>query len=300
MLAAFITTILFSFSAISSRRLRNHFGGIEANLFRLCVVVLMLGAGVYLCRSHFSPQAFPYLFASGCVGFGIGDLSMFQAYPRIGTRRTMVLIQCLAAPFGALAEWAWLGHAPTWVQAGFGTIILAGVGIALMPRKADAEPTHGLVAGICFGLLAAVCQGGGAVLSRKAYAVAADSAQALHGVRDGVGVAFQRALGGILVSVLFFLYLRLAHKTITDRKPDWAGGWPWLVASGLAGPALGVTCFQWALMTEETNIVLPIVATSPLVVMPLARLFEGERITRRSIVGGVIAVAGVIGLTLAR
>jgi drug/metabolite transporter (DMT)-like permease len=34
--------------------------------------------------------------------------------------------------------------------------------------------------------------------------------------------------------------------------------------------------------------------------LPLARVFEGEKITARSLVGGLVAVVGVIGLTFSR
>ena len=83
-------------------------------------------------------------------------------------------------------------------------------------------------------------------------------------------------------------------------KADWPRAWPWLIGNALAGPSFGVACYQWALMTTPTNIVLPIVATTPLLVIPLAHFLEGERITRRAVVGGIIAVAGVVGLTLAK
>lgn len=234
------------------------------------------------------------------VGFGIGDLALFQAYPRLGARRTMVLVQCLAAPFGALLEWAWLQRAPTLAQAGFGAVILAGVGVALMPRRADAQPTHGLVAGICFGTLSALCQGGGAVISRKAYEVAAAAGQRFHGVGDGVNAAYQRMLGGLLVSALVLIYLKLAHKPDQERPARWGKAVPWMFANALAGPMLGVTFYQWALMTTPTSLVLPIVATTPLVVMPLAHWLEGEPITKRAVLGGILAVAGVIGLTMSR
>ena len=300
MLAAFLTTILFSFSAISGRRLANHLRGTQANLTRLIFAAVLVGVWSHWFGFGLRAAAFPLLFLSGCVGFGIGDLALFQAYPRIGSRRTMVLVQCLAAPFAALTEWAWLGHAPTPAQAGFGALILAGVGVALMPGKAETQPAPGLTAGILFGVLAAFCQGGGAVLSRKAYAVAATAGQTFHGAGDGVNAAYQRLLGGIAVSALFYLYLKIAHKPNATRKSDWPGAYPWLIANALAGPSLGVTCFQWALMTTPTNIVLPIVATTPLAVIPLAHWLEGDRVTRRAVIGGVIAVAGVVGLTLAK
>ncbi len=299
MLAAFLATILFSLSAIAGRRLSHFISGTQANLARLILAALLLGTITWLFGFGILGVTFPILFLSGCVGFGIGDLAMFQAYPRIGARRTVVIIQCLAAPFGALMEWLWLHHAPTVAQAVDGSIILLGVGLALMPGKAEAQPTEGLVAGTVFGVLSAFCQGGGAVISRKAYAVAQTAGHPFHTPADGINAAFQRTLGGISVSLLFLLYLRIAHKPLARAKADWRNGWTWVIANGLAGPAFGVSCYQWALMTEKTSVVLPIVATTPLVVMPLAHYWEGDRVTWRTLLGGVIAVAGVIALTLA-
>ena len=45
-----------------------------------------------------------------------------------------------------------------------------------------------------------------------------------------------------------------------------------------------------------TGIVTAIIAMTPIVMLPLARIFEGERISAREITGGFIAVAGVTGL----
>jgi drug/metabolite transporter (DMT)-like permease len=300
MLAAIITTVLFSLSAVCGRQLSHHLTGTIANLIRLTLGALLLGTWSHLFGFGIGGAGFPLLFLSGCIGFGMGDLALFQTYPRLGARRAMVLVQCLAAPFGAIIEWLWLGHVPTVAQAAFGALILAGVGFALLPSKGEAGPTHGLRAGIIFGSVAALGQGLGAVLSRKAYEVAANSGQTFHGVGDGLNAAYQRMLGGILVTALFFAYLKLAHKQDDTRRHDWPKAWPWLLANCLAGPTLGVTCYQWALISAPTNIVLPVVATTPLVVIPLAHFVEGDRITRRAVFGSVIAVAGVIGLTLVK
>jgi drug/metabolite transporter (DMT)-like permease len=299
MFAALLTTVLFALSALAGRRLPHFFSGTQANLFRLILAASLLGIWAHAFGFGLGGAAFPWLFLSGAAGFGLGDLAMLQTYPRLGARRTMVIIQCLAVPVATLLEWAWLGHAPTLGQTGFAILILAGVGLAMLPNKKD-EPTHGLKAGLGFGLLAALGQGGGAVLSRKAYAVAALAGQIFHGAGDGINAAYQRMIGGIFVTVLMWLYLKATRGGEPTRQPDWNGGWLWLVAAALAGPSLGVSCFQWALMTEKTSIVLPIAATSPLLVIPLTRWVDGERITKRGVIGGLIAVAGVIGLTLAR
>ena len=300
-LAAILTTLLFSLSAIFGRRLSHSVSGTYANLGRLVIAATLLGLWSHLFGFGMHGRAFPALFLSGCAGFGVGDLAMFQAYRRIGARRTVVIIQCLAAPVGTLAEWLWLRQAPTSAQAVFGTVILLGVGIALLPSRTEAPLGRGLGVGISFGVLGAIGQAGGAVLSRKAYAVAAAAGEAFHAtLADGVNAAYQRMLGGIAFSICFLVYLRLIHRPGEPPRTDWQHGWPWLIAHALTGPAVGVTFFQWALMLEPANIVLPMIATTPLVVLPLAHFFEGERVTRRSVLGGTIAVVGVIGLVQAK
>jgi drug/metabolite transporter (DMT)-like permease len=264
------------------------------------VAAALVGAYAHLYGFGVSGPAFVLLFISGCIGFGIGDLALFQAYPRIGTRRTMVLVQCLAAPIAALTEWAWLGTVPSPGQSLCGAIILAGVGVALMPGRDEAGPTNGLIVGSLFGILAALCQAWGAVLSRKAYAIAAAQDFVISGVSGGINAAYQRLLGGLLVSGVFVLYLKIAHRPGPDARPsDWPRAWPYVIVNGVCGPALGVTCYQWALSAAPTSIVLPIVATTPLVVMPFAHYLEGDKITLRTVLGGALAVGGVVGLTLA-
>jgi len=47
-------------------------------------------------------------------------------------------------------------------------------------------------------------------------------------------------------------------------------------------------------------VVLPIVATTPIVVIPFAFLLEGDRPGPRSLWGGIIAVAGAVALAMSR
>jgi len=72
-----------------------------------------------------------------------------------------------------------------------------------------------------------------------------------------------------------------------------------VLVNGLAGPALGVSCYQWALKTTPTGVVLPIVAITPLVIIPFSYHLEGERPTVRSLIGGALAVTGAAALAWA-
>ena len=87
----------------------------------------------------------------------------------------------------------------------------------------------------------------------------------------------------------------------TVVREKWGKLWPWVLGNALFGSTLGISFMQWALSTATpTAIVLAIIATTPLVVIPLARIFEGEHVSHRAIVGAVVAVTGVVGLMWSR
>jgi drug/metabolite transporter (DMT)-like permease len=304
--AAFLTTILFSISVISGHRSAKLIGGTEANFWRLTCATLFLGIWAYGFGRGLDGNAFPLFFLSGIIGIGIGDVALFQALPRLGSRLSLLLIQCLTAPFGALIEWLWLGTKLTTMQILSGLMILAGVGIALAPAKHLKIGRRELVIGTIAALIAALGGACGAVLSRKAYGISHIS----HEPIDGANSAFQRIVGGLLFGGICLLIVKRREFRIQSRAPKslvsevskkkWRGVWPWVLVNSLAGQTLGVSCMQRAFETTPTGIVLPIIATTPIVVIPFSFLIEGERPTVHSLVGGVIAVGGVVALAMSR
>jgi len=305
-LPAFLTTLLFSLSAVFANRTARILGGVAANFYRLCLATALLAVWSHTAGKGVGGGAFGWFFLSGCIGLGVGDLALYQALPRVGPRLTVLLVQCLAAPFGALLEWLWLGTELTGREVVWGLVILAGVALALAPREHWRIPSTTLAAGILFGVVAALGQGGGAVVSRKAYAVVQTAGQHI----DGLSSAYQRILGGLIFAAAPALWIRgRSRKERRAEKGDGPPGkpptrlkkvLPWIVWNSLAGPTLGVGCYQWALENNPSGVVLPIVATTPIVVIPFAYWFEGDRPGRGSLLGGLIAVAGSVALALSR
>jgi drug/metabolite transporter (DMT)-like permease len=303
---AFLTTILFSVSVVCGSRSAKLIGGTEANFWRLTLATLLLGLWAYQFGIGLSGTAFPIFLLSGIMGIGLGDVALFQALPRLGARLSLLLIQCLTPPFGALIEWFWLRTSLTAWQIGCGLTILAGVAIALMPGEHLRLSKRELVLGTLASILAALGGAAGAVLSRKAYAVVHASGQTI----DGANAAFQRIVGGLLVGAVCLLVVKRREFRIQSRAPrhlvieaskkKWRGVWPWVLVNSIAGQTFGVSCMQWALETTPTGIVLAIIAITPIVVIPFTFFLEGERPTLHSLVGGAIAVAGVVILTLSR
>jgi drug/metabolite transporter (DMT)-like permease len=303
---ALLSTILFSISVTCGHRSAKILGGTEANFWRLTSAALLLGLWSHLFGIGLGGKGFPMFLVSGIIGIGIGDMGLFQALPRLGSRMSMVLIQCLTPPFGALAEYLWLGTPLTWAQVLCSLWILAGVAIALSPGKHLKVSREQLIAGTVAALIAASGGAFGAVLSRNAYREIHAAGESI----SGANAAYQRILGGLLIAALCLLVVKLRARQICSQSAmigatprpfsKWRTAWIWVLLNSVAGQTLGVSCMQRALETTPTGVVLAIIATTPIALIPLARIFEHEIITLRSVVGALIAVSGVISLILSR
>jgi drug/metabolite transporter (DMT)-like permease len=306
MLPALLTAALFASSSIFGHRAARLTGSLEANFWRVVLATLFLGTWAFTLGAGFSGGAVKWFALSGLVGVGMGDFAYFHALPRLGPRVTPLLSQCLMAPFGALIEWAWLGTHPTARQGLFSVVVLAGVALALLPPREGPAARRITPGGLLLVTLGALGGAGGAILSHKALEVVHANGQQL----DGITAGFQRMVGGLGLSLVIYFALRAADRRRRAAAgqppgptPAWSlrRAWPWILGNSLSGQTLGVSCLQWALSSSvSTATVLVVVATAPVLVIPLARIFEGEPITPPAVAGTLIAVGGVAGLILAK
>ena len=104
----------------------------------------------------------------------------------------------------------------------------------------------------------------------------------------------QVIFGRMLVASACFLMLWPFWRNIGYR----AGDWRWFIAMGLAEPCLYFLFEAHALNYTSAGQAGMITATLPLLVSITAFLFLGERISRRQLSGFLIAILGVVVLTL--
>jgi drug/metabolite transporter (DMT)-like permease len=294
MLPAILTTFLWSCSAICAARSARLLGGPLANVSRMTFATAILAIWAHAWGGGLGGAALPWFLFSGIIGFGLGDLALFGALQRIGPRLTMVLTHCLAAPLAACTEWLWLGTTLGWREVVCAVLILAGVVLALAPDRSLPVPREVFWIGVLFGIGSACGQGFGSVISTKAAKVAAAAGEHL----DGGTAAYQRIVAGLVLTILVFLFTRKQRAAAPRPSGNWSSAWGWVTANALAGPVVGVACYQWALITGKTGVIMPIVATSPVVTQLLVWAVDGERPTRRTVLGGVVAVGGVVALRL--
>lgn len=306
MLPALLATILWSYCLLPARRSVAQMGGNAANFWRLLAAVIAMGALAAAGGTRLGGGAFGWFFLSGIIGFGFGDIGVWFALPRLGTRLTLLMAQCLAVPFAGITEWLWLGTTIPTGQLIALLVILPGIALALFPEhEREHAEQRKYIAGVLFGTLAGIGQGVGAVFSRKAFFLVetSDTASAGDYIFLGASSGFVRLIGGLLIAGGFWFISRYhtAWRTPPEeghRRGARASKIKNVLLCAAAGPIFGVICYQWALATTPSVIVQVIVSMSPLVILPLAWYHEGDRPSVRSLIGTVVAVAGVVLLAV--
>jgi drug/metabolite transporter (DMT)-like permease len=221
---------------------------------------------------------------SGVVGIGIGDTAYFAAINCIGPRRTL-LMETLAPPLATLLAW-WALQETLSLSACVGIgLTLTGVSWVVLERipavdQASAQPLRG----IAWGLLAALAQAGGAVLSRSAL-VTTDI--------DPLWSALIRIAAGTmaLLPIVLARSSRSTFALLATRRLLTVIG-----TTALFSTYLGIWLQQISLKYAATGIAQALSSTSPLFVIPLV-MYRGEKVSARAIAGVFVALIGV-GLIL--
>ncbi|MFT6396077.1 MAG: drug/metabolite transporter (DMT)-like permease [Bradymonadia bacterium] len=285
-LAALGAAMTWAVASMLFERHGREVGGLALNLIK-CVLAagLMLPTLMLLegraWPTSMSAQTLGWLGLSGLVGLSVGDTFWFGCLLRLGARRALLLFT-LAPPLTAILARILLDEPFTGMMIVGMCTTLAGVGWVIQEQTVgpagELAPRIDRV-GVAFGCVAALCQAIGAVLTK--YAGTDESALSVSLVRlvaGSVGLIIVVAASG-----------RLKRAVLPFREKRTAIG---LIAATFLGTYLGIWLMNAGFLNTYVGVASTLNATSPIFALPLAFLV-GEKLTRRSVVGAFIAVAGV-------
>lgn len=285
---------------------------IAKGLFALLFLVVTLGMRVLIFSSGESTGSdilslpgisMINLLFSGAVGIGLGDTAYFSAINSLGARRAL-LLETLAPPISAVLAWFFLAETlPAIAVVGI-SLTLVGVAWVISERVPGTRAAT-WNAGIWVALLAVICQATGAVLSRAALADTVVNPLWSTLIRLLAGLAFMRVLVMVRPQQLGNYQHQLEEGASNKDRNDWRVRWqqsaialrkPKLIVSvavvAFFATYLGIWLQQVALKYAATGVAQSLLATSPLFVLPMARLL-GDRVSWRSVCGAVVALSGV-------
>ena len=294
--AAILTSCLWTASSLFFTSAGKRFGSFGVNAYRtvmaigllLCAHVVLLGTLLPLANSG---QWF-WMGLSGIVGLGIGDFGLFAAYVTIGPRRSL-LIYASAPIFASLGAYFMLGE-PLPALAALGiAVTLSGIVMVILEREETPEEKleEKLAAnkrktlGVLFGIVSALGQGFGLVLSKKGIYYNATVAL------NPVSAALIRMLfAGVFVWMCALPAGKLPtmRQAVRDKQ-----GMKYTAAGALVGPFLGMTLSMVAVADTQPGIAQTLMSLMPIFIIPVIWIIYKERTSWRGILGAIIAIIGV-------
>ena len=221
--------------------------------------------------------------SSSLAGFVISALLLLRAFQHIGPRLTM-LVGSTSPIFAALLALIFLGQGlPAHAVVGI-ALVLGGVSWVVSEdalrffQAANNDYRRGLL----LALASAAAQGASFVLMSE-------------GVADGFSVMSASMMRTVFALAFLSAYIALRGKLrqnleLISTAPR---ALTWLLVASLSGPVLGTTLVLVSLQYTSVGISSTLTGTTPILLIPLAYLVFGERITRRAVIGTLVAVAGV-------
>ena len=148
----------------------------------------------------------------------------------------------------------------------------------------------GRLGGVLFGLVSAMGQGFGVVLTKKGMYLGVSVAM------NPLSAAFIRLmLAGVFVwtCALFAGKLPELHRAVKDKE-----GIKYTAAGALVGPFVGMTLSMVAVADTQAGIAQTLMSLMPVLIIPVIWIIYRERTSWRGILGAIVATIGVAILFL--
>lgn len=285
-LLALATALLWTCSAVAWTTAGRYIGALPISSVRLLLAGVLLMLHGWVTRGLPLPTdaniwQWTILGLSGFTGFFLSDLCLFKAFLLVGPRLSLMVFS-LAPPMTATMSWLFLGDPLTGIKWLAMAITLTGVVwvVAEQPRQLVAEDRRQRGIGIALAFVGAFWQAVSLLLTKIG----------LTGY-DAAAATTLRVLGGAVGYLVLITALgRWPVMTATLKTPRVMAI---LSMGAFVGPYLGVICYVESIRHCHAGVVATIVATMPVLILPVSAMIYDERITLRAVCGALVSVGGV-------
>jgi drug/metabolite transporter (DMT)-like permease len=297
-LIALITTLCWSLGIFPFTEAAKRIGSAPLNQYRLLLawiiisIILFFWNDLNFVELFTEPQPYHFIFLglSGIIGFSIGDYCSFNSFKLLGPK--LASLYTTFAPGAALLiGYIALNESVNLIGI-FGILITVSgvIWLTLSKKDSNAATQVGYTRdkrGIIYGIIGALCQGTGLVLSKYGMDYYEVKLQTMHAVWIRLLFAFSAA----------FIVSLLAGKLKANSKPIFTNeknNLPFLFFGTILGPVMGVTLSLFAIQKLEVAVAQTIFALLPLFVLPISLIIYKERITSQSVFACLLALVGVL------
>jgi len=234
---------------------------------------------------HIAPTDLALLLASGFVGIGLSDAMVLRALSVIGASR-IAIVECTYAPFVIFLSVTLLGEAFTMTRlVGILLVIAALLCVSFSGTRDETISRARLAAGFRWGILGLFSMAAGIVLIKPLF----DRVPLfwIIGIRLG---------SGVVASTLVFLALRRKRDLLADLVQ--AERKALIFAACFLSTYIAMILWVAGYKYNDATIAAVLNQMSTFFTVILAALVLKERLTPAKVAGTVLAVGGVLVMTL--
>jgi len=297
-IVALITALIWALGIFPFTEASKRLGPLAVNNFRLLLAVVFLsififavdGISILEFASKPSTENWIYLSLSGLIGLAIGDYFSFGSFAILGARMGSIF-STLSPAFVFIIATIFINEKLNAIGIAGIAITLVGVMIVVLSKQEkynfEANQFGSFRKGLLFGVLSALCQSIGVVLSKIGLTI-----QDSHSI-SAAHASWIRMLGGTVAAYLAVIAIGKFKQVNTPIFQNQNKGLVHVFLGTLCGPVVGMICSMYALSHVGASVAQTIFSLVPVFVLFLNYVFYREKITWRSLIGAIIAIAGV-------
>ncbi len=261
------------------------------NVIRIAIATLIIGITVLIVtRRIFPVQATESqiirLAASGIIGLVLGDTFLFRSLIILGPRLATLVFASWPI-MTVILSWVFLSESLGWITIVGIVIAMAGIAWVTAEKKSEwktemtGSDRGSKMFGVIMALLGGFGQAAGLVMAKSAMT---DSITAIE-------ASYIRMIAAFAAIWIFSGVTGKLRRILTSirNKPAMA----YTLGGAISGPFLGIWMSLVAVTYTKTGIAAAIMASVPVVIIPISIIVYRQLPSARAIVGALVTVAGI-------
>ena len=243
----------------------------------LFVIISVFGISLSLTFNQVSN-----LVISGILGLVLGDSFLFKSFQLIGARLGIIIMAAVPV-LSAILAYFFLNEIISYLGMFGMALTIAGILIVVLERKVTNENKVPLSKiGTLFGFLGALGQASGLIFAKYAFQ---------DGELNGFAASFIRLFSASIIILPIAATFRRYKNPFGIYSKDIYSAKVILIGT-VFGPVLGITGSLIAIEYAKVGIASTLMATMPIIMLPISRFYFKEKLDWKAIIGAIVAVTG--------
>jgi len=289
-ISALATAFCWAVTSYAFTNITRKIGALQVNIDRMSLasIILFLIIAIFSINLSLNFNQFSNLIISAILGLVLGDSFLFKSFQLIGARLGVIMM-ALVPVLSTIMAFFFLNEVISFIGMIGMLITITGIIIVVLEKKQNGENNLSLdKIGILYGMFGALGQASGLIFAKFAFQA---------GELNGFGASFIRLFSASIIilplAIIFRRYknpFRLYKENISSIKV--------MMIGTIFGPVLGITLSLIAIEYAKVGIASTLMATMPIIMLPISKFYFKEELGWKAIVGAIIAVAGAAILFL--